>query len=74
MIENRGAVLGSEIGALAIELRRIVILPKHIQQDVVRDFRRIVIYFHGFGVAGSIAANIFVGGILEFPAGVADTG
>lgn len=52
MIENRGAVLGAEIGSLAIERGGIVVLEKSGDKFAIGDLRGIEFDFHGFGVAG----------------------
>ena len=72
MIENRRPVLGSPVWALAIDLRSIVILPEDLQEIVVGDLGGIEFHFDGFGVAGAVGANFFIGGILGFAADVAD--
>jgi Sulfotransferase family len=61
---DHGAVLLSNIGALPIQRRRIVIRPENIKQLVVIDLRWIEFHFHHFGVAGFVRANIFIGWII----------
>src|SRR5215472_16703682 len=74
MIENRCAVLRAPVRALAVHLRRIVILPKDFQQIVITDFGWIELDLHGFGMASPGSANFFICRILGAPAGVADAG
>ncbi len=59
---------------MAIQLGGIVVLPKNIQQIVVGYFGAVVLDFDRFGVSGAIAANVFVGGIIQFAAGVTHAG
>src|ERR1700730_4640270 len=74
MKEDRGAVLGSPIRTLPVELSRIVVLPEPVQEFLVGKRGRIVFDFHRLGVAGAIGANILVSGISEVSAGVANPG
>jgi hypothetical protein len=64
MVKDHGTILLSNIGALPIQRRRIVIRPKNIKQLVVTDLRWIEFHFHHFGVAGFVRANIFIGWII----------
>src|SRR6202042_3617448 len=59
--ENRRAVLRTEIGPLAVLLRRIVHLPESVQQLLVCDFGRVEGYLNDFGMAGFVRANVLVG-------------
>src|SRR5919197_4050512 len=71
---DRRAVLGADVVALAHALRRVVALPEHLQQLVVRALRGVVDDQHGLGVAGAAAADLLVGGVRRVAAGVADGG
>src|SRR5678815_5902996 len=72
--EDRGTVLRSVVGALAIELRGIVVLPEYFQQFLVGKFGGIVLHLDRLGMAGAITANVLVSGVGEVPAGVANPG
>ncbi len=74
MKENRGAVLRAPVRALAVHLRGIVVLPENFQQVGIADFGGIEFDFHGFGVAGAVGADFFIGRILGLAAGIADPG
>ena len=52
MEEDYTAVLRSHIGALAIYLGRIVSLPEYVQELIVADLRRIVLYLDDFSMPG----------------------
>ena len=51
-----------------------MIRPENIEQFLVTNDRRIELDLDHFGVAGLIAANIFVSRILRRAAGVTDRG
>src|SRR5882724_310066 len=74
MVEDRSAVLRAPVRALAIQLGGIVVLPKNVQQLIVGNLAGIVIYFHRFGMAGAVGADLFVSGVFSFPADVAYAG
>jgi hypothetical protein len=67
VIKNDRAVLCTDIRPLTVDFRRVVIIPKYIQQRFVRDFIRIEFNFDDFGMAGRIAANIFVRRSISLP-------
>ena len=50
----------------------VVILPKNFQQIVEADNLGVEDHFHGFGMAGAIRADLFVGGLCQGSANVAD--
>ena len=70
--EDRRAVLRSDVGTLAVERRRIVTIPKQVEQAIVVDDGRVELNPHGLGVAGRTGANLLVGWVLDSAAGVAD--
>ena len=72
--KDRRAVLCTDVGTLPVSGGRVVVIPEHLQQVFVRDEIWIVIYFHGFRVAGRAAADILVGWVLERASGVAYLG
>src|SRR5215469_5089221 len=74
MIENCRTVLCSPVRPLAVQLRGIVILPKHLEQILIGNLGRVVLNLDRFGVSGAIGANIFVGGVWEMAASVANAG
>ena len=59
--ENCRAVLSADVRALAIQCRRVMALPEHIEQFVVGNLRRVERHLHDFGVSAATAANVFVG-------------
>ena len=64
MIKDHRAILRPHIGTLSIQRSRIVIRPKNIKKLIVMDLRRVEFQLDGLGVAGLIAANIFVARIV----------
>src|SRR5436305_13745800 len=69
--EDRRAILGADVIALAIELRRVVGREEDIQQIVVAELLRIEGDPDRFGVAGVAAAYLLIGGAGDRAAGVA---
>lgn len=69
--EDDGAVLRAGVGALAVEGGGVVGIPEEVDQLLVGDFFRVVGDLHDFGVAGSAAADLFVGGVFGGASGVA---
>src|SRR3984893_8915612 len=74
VVVDRRAVLGPDVVALAHALRRVVVLPEHAQQVLVRDLGRVEHHQHRLGVAGGAAADLLVGGVRGVAARVADRG
>src|SRR5579872_6498845 len=72
MKEDGGAILRAPVGALAVHLGRVVILPKYLQQIGITDFRRIELDFDSFSVARAVGANFLIGRVLGMAADVAD--
>src|SRR5450759_3334470 len=72
VVENGGAVLGAHVGILAVECRRVVILPEHVEKLVVAHFGRIVFHLHHLGVSRSSGAHISVCRVSQCAAEVAD--
>src|SRR5207302_3444223 len=68
MIKNHRAILRAYIGTLSIQRGRIVVRPKNIEQLLVADSGSIEFHLNNLGVAGLVAANIFVARILFVPA------
>ena len=56
--EDDRPILRSHVGALAVQCRRIVRLPKRIEQLFVADSIRVELDFHDFGMARSIGADV----------------
>src|SRR5689334_5067797 len=71
VVKNRRAILSADIGTLAIQGRRVVIVPEYFEQVVVADHLRIEGDFDGFRVAGPVGADVFVSGIFQRAAHVA---
>src|SRR5690606_12280389 len=70
-VEDRRAVLGADVVALAHALGGVVGLPEDAEQFFVGDFRRVVDDADGFGVARQAAADFLVGGVRGVAALVA---
>ena len=74
-IEDRRAVGGADVGALAVELSGIVGDGEEDAEELaVGDLRGIVDHLDGFGVAGGFGADLVVGGGGGRAAGVANRG
>src|SRR5215831_8029579 len=74
MVEDRRAVLATEIEALAIAGGRIVDPPEHLEQLRVADLGRVEPHLDRLGVAGAVPADLSVAGVWDVAAGVADSG
>src|SRR6266705_2090355 len=74
MEENRRAVLRAEVRPLAIHLRGVMHLPKHIQQLFVTHFCRVKSHLYHFCVPGFVRAYVFVSWIRHLSAAVAHGG
>src|ERR1700722_5351409 len=72
MEENRRAILVADVRPLPVQRGRIVIIPEDFEQVVIADDLRIEGDLDHFGVAGAIRADIYIGGVVELPAGIAD--
>src|SRR6266849_415543 len=72
--EDDRAVLVREVGALAVQRRRVVHVPERVQQLRVRDLRRVVSDLDGLGVAGPSRADLLVGHVVDVAALVARDG
>src|SRR5713101_3023931 len=72
MIKNHRAILRSNIRALPVQGRRIMVRPENVEKLIVTDLRRIEFHFYGLSVSGLIGADIFIGRILLCPPYVPD--
>lgn len=72
VIENRAAILGADVGTLAIELCRVVRIPKYIEQLFIAHFCGFVLHLHDLRVAGAIRANLFIRRIGRVAAFITD--
>src|SRR6266487_5602347 len=71
--EDHRSILRANVGTLAIERGRIVNLPEHIEQLIIRHLRRVVGHFNALSVSGSARADIRIGRVIVPAAGVADS-
>src|SRR3954452_7272373 len=72
--EDDAAVIVSDVPALAVQLRRVVLAPEDAEQVVVRDLRGVVGDLDDLGVARGVRAHVLVRRVAEMPAVVADAG
>src|SRR5688572_2455723 len=72
--EDGRAVLVSDVPSLAVQLRRVVLAPEHLQQVVVRELLVVVRDLDDLRVAGGVRAHVLVRRVLGVTAGVADAG
>src|SRR5919108_73496 len=70
--EDDRAVLVADVPSLAVELRRIVLVPEDVEQLFVSDELRVEGHFDDLGMPGRVRADIFVRRILERATGVTD--
>ena len=70
-VEYGGAVLVAGIGALSVELGRVVDFEEAAQYGFVADLFGIEADEYGFGVAGIASAHVFIGGAVGVSAGIA---
>src|SRR6185503_16164903 len=54
MIKNYRSILRANIRSLAVSLRGVVILPKHVQQRVIADLGRIKLNLHRLRMSGAV--------------------
>src|SRR5690606_26577635 len=66
-----GPVLRAHVVALAVALRRVVVLPEDLQQVLVADDTRVVDYADDLVVAGLTGAGLLVGGVGREAGGIA---
>jgi uncharacterized membrane protein (UPF0127 family) len=70
--EDGGAILSAHVRSLPVQRGGIVIVPENFEQVAVADYLGIEGDLDYFGVASAIRADIFVSGVVELSAGVAD--
>src|SRR6266540_285125 len=70
--EDDGAVVVADVPTLAVQLRRIVLAPEHVEQLLVRHPPGVVGHLDDLGVSGRVRADVLVGRVLERSARVAD--
>lgn len=63
-IEDSRTVLSSGVRALTIQGCRVMYLPKYIEQLLVGDLFGVILDENGFCVAGSVSADLLVGGFF----------
>src|SRR4029453_11069635 len=71
-VEDRRAVLGAHVVALAHALGRVVVLPEELQHLLVAGLGGVEHDEHGLGVAGPRRADLLIGRVAGVAAGVAD--
>src|SRR5205814_9547180 len=68
MIKNHRTILRAYIGTLSIQRGRILVRPENVEDLILRNLGRMKFHLNNLGVAGLVAANIFVARILSVPA------
>src|SRR5690606_32548854 len=71
MIEDRGAVLRADVGALAVQRRGVVDREEDAQQVAVGELVRVELDLHDLRVAGRAGADLLVRRVGHVAAGVA---
>ena len=74
MGEDDRTVLVADVGALAVDLRRVVHLEEILHERAVGDLGRIERDLDDLGVAGALGADLLVGREVGLTAGVAADG
>src|SRR5581483_7468258 len=69
--EDGGPILRADVRSLAVQRRRIVVLPKDLEQRFITDLGWVVFHLHRLGVAGTVRAYLVIGRIGRRPTGVA---
>jgi uncharacterized protein len=72
MEENRRPILVADVRSLPVQRGGVVITPEDFEQVVIADDLGIEGDLDHFGVAGAIRANVFIGGVVDLAAGIAD--
>ena len=70
--EDGRAVLGADVGPLAVRGGRVVDRPEDVEELVVGDLLGVVVDLDDLGVAGPAGADVAIGRVGERPARVAD--
>ena len=74
IIKNHRSILRPNIRALAVHRRRVVVRPENIEELVVTDLSWIKLELDNFGVAGFVATDILIAGIVLVAAGIPHRG
>lgn len=74
LVEDGAAIAIANIGALAIELGWVMQSKEVSQKSLVADLFGVKGDLDGFGMAGGVGADLFVGGVLGVSAGIASCG
>ena len=74
MIKNYRSILRSNIRALPVQRRGVMVRPENIQKVVIADLRRIELHFHDLGVSGFVGANILIRRIMLCSPRIPDAG
>jgi uncharacterized protein len=72
MEEDRRAVLVADVGSLPVQRGRVVIIPEDFEQFVIADDLGVKGDLDHLGMAGAIRADVFIGGVVQLPAGITD--
>src|SRR5215831_20847078 len=74
MVEDGGAVLGPVVAELPILLRRVYVMPEHVEELFVTHQFWVIDNLDRFCMAGAAGRYLVVGRILLVPTGVARGG
>jgi hypothetical protein len=68
LVKNYRTILCSRVGSLPIQSRRVMRIPKIVQQFFVGNFLRVIFDLRDFRVAGGAGADVMIGGVLRLAA------
>src|SRR5215472_16354283 len=74
MVEDGGAVLGPVVAELPILLRRVYVMPEHVEELFVTHQFWVIDHLDRFRMAGTTCRYLVVGRILRVPTSVARGG
>ena len=73
-VKNPRPVLRSNVQALTVQLAKILRLKKQFRQLLIADFVGVIDDFNRLGMAGLLAADLFISRLSRRPARVSDRG
>ena len=73
-VENCRTVLAADIRPLAVQRCGVMNSKKDIQQIIITDFLVVIGDANRLGMAGIIAADIFIAGVFGMTADITDSG
>src|SRR5260221_705023 len=72
--EDRRAVLRPDIGALAVQGRRVMVLPEDVEELLIARSGRIALDLDDLGMAGFVAAQVTISWVYRHAARICGSG